>query len=250
MKRTVIPLSIVAAMALFFWAKGTFFSPEIRPSAKSVEALQTSATPALTATRTTDTPASGNSAGHSALASPPAKRSQDPRVSLNAMSTVLVDALRGKKNLEQIVQHLKISGQAPVVTRESNKATGEMTIVRTENPLPGTRYFHAQYFTDENNQRFVQHMSFEFKPGPHAMNDAVRAAIQSFSLGAPTERTDDFVKWDLEDNYILWIKRKSARDLQNDPFKAYDIKKDNGTVQMALEQEIHGSEGDEHHHGH
>lgn len=245
MKRMALPLTLLALVALSFWVKGQFFSPS--PRTTPVKLTNTADPEDLSAVTPRQLPAMAQAAATGSSATETTSQEQEARASLNTMSAILKSAISGQK-LENLVQQLRKSGQDPIMTRQNNGVTGELTILRTQNPLPGTRYFHAQYFTDENNERYVQHMSFEFKPGPHSMSEAVKAAMQNFSLGAPSERRDDFVQWELEDNYVLWIKRKSLRDLQNDPFKANDPKKDLGTVQMALEQNIHDADTEGHGH--
>ncbi|KYG67367.1 hypothetical protein AZI86_10255 [Bdellovibrio bacteriovorus] len=252
MNRALVPLLIVAVIALGLWGR---------------EQMKRSQTPATTSDFLTGQSGNGSAtAGEtSAQAQPQGQTQQGPpskqaatntvsdsksngnaKASLSKMSYFLLDAARGNKNFERIVSDLKKSGQNPVVTRDSNPASGDMFIIRTQSPLPGTRYFHAQYFTDENNKPFVQHMSFEFQPGPTSMADAVQTAIRNFALGEPTDRKADFVQWDLDEDYVLWIKQKAAKDLKDDPFKAYDPKTDVGTIQMTVELKIH-DDGDKSH---
>ena len=166
--------------------------------------------------------------------------------SLHSMAKTLAEFSKPEAHIKDLVQSLQFQEQEPVVTRNQNPDTGEMLIVRTQKPLDGTRYFHAQYFSDESGKGFVQHMSFEFQPGPDAMKQATLAVEKSFpDLGIPQTQTNDFVSWNLDENHILWIKQLNARDLEEDPFNAYSPE-DVGTVRVAVELEIHG--GSEHHH--
>ena len=161
--------------------------------------------------------------------------------SLTEMTDTLSEYSQGKMHLVDLVSELERTQQAPVVTRDANAYTGEMAIVRTKNPLPGTRYFHAQYFADEHNEPFVQHMSFEFKPGPSAMADALDAVKKSFpQLGSPTETSGDFVEWAVDEHHILWVKKMAQDDLKENPFNAYSSN-DIGTIRVAYETEPHGS---------
>jgi hypothetical protein len=165
---------------------------------------------------------------------------------LEEMTQTLSQFSKREAQLRDLVEYLKTQRQEPVVTRDQNAETGEMVIVRTQRPPDGTRYFHAQYFSDEEGKGFVQHMSFEFQPGPTSMIDATEAVQKSFpSLGNPQTRKDDFVRWNLDDNYILWIKKMTAEDLQDDPFNAY-TPADVGTVRVAVELEIHNHDDDHH----
>lgn len=243
MQRSVTLLIIVAAVALGLWGREKWSQSKTSAATRSTGVLSQGIGKSSSVV-TNSSPAVSLSA--TSLPNANQYRPADSKASLNEMSLVLVDAVRGSKNFEGIVQRLKQTGQDPVITRDGSATTGEMLIVRTKNPLPGTRYFHAQYFTDENNQRFVQHMSFEFQPSATAMADAVNAAVRNFSVGEPTERKADFMQWNLDENYVLWIKKKSVKDLQHDPFNAHDPKKDVGTVQMAVELKIH----DDEHEGH
>ena len=130
-------------------------------------------------------------------------------------------------------------GLEVVSTVDSNPYTGSLTVIRTNNSLPGTRYFHAQVFTDENNKSFVQHMSYEYRPSENAFAEAVAAAKKTFGLTKVADvRKDGFYSWNTDDGYIIWIKRMEKEDLKNDPFNAY-TDADIGTVRTAKELEIH-----------
>lgn len=158
---------------------------------------------------------------------------------LQDMTQTLFQFTRPESQLRDLVDYLERNRQEPIIVRNSNPDTGEMVTVRTKSPLPGTRYFHAQYMTDENNKGFVQHMSFEYQPGPTAMNDAIAAVQNAFpNLAAPQSHKEDFIRWNLDEDYIVWIKRMGPKDLENDPFNAY-TSEDVGTVRVAIELEIH-----------
>lgn len=159
--------------------------------------------------------------------------------SLNNMAATLFEFARPGARLDSLLEFLKSSHQDPFVVNDSNADTGTMTIVRTNSPLPGTRYFHAQYFEDENGEKFVQHMSFEFKPGPDSLREAMASVEKTFgSLGKPSEQQKDFVQWELQDGYVLWIKRLNAQDLADNPFNAYSAS-DVGSIRIAIEQSPH-----------
>lgn len=164
--------------------------------------------------------------------SPVVKTDQD---SLHQMATVLFEFTQEDRSLQDLLTSLEQAGQKPYTMRDRNEYTGEMTIVRTKNPFPGTRYFHAQYFGDKDNEAMAQHMSFEYKPGPRALNDAITAVEKSFpDLGEPTMRKENFVQWDLDDGYVVWVKKMSAEDLKDDPFNKYSAE-DEGSIRVAVE---------------
>jgi hypothetical protein len=163
---------------------------------------------------------------------------------LSNMVQMVSQFTQAPNRLEELLRYLKNSGQDPMLTRDNNPYTGDMMIVRTNNPFPGTRYFHAQYFQNASGEPFVQHMSFEYKPGSTALADAVTAIKNTFpNLSDPTVQSADYVQWKLDDDYILWIKKLGPEDLKDDPFNAY-APQDVGTVRVAVELEIHGSENE------
>ena len=142
-------------------------------------------------------------------------------------------------DVEALKETLTKRGLEVVSTVDSNPYTGSLTVIRTNNSLPGTRYFHAQIFTDENNKDFVQHMSYEYRPSENAFAEAVAAAKKTFGLTKVADvRKDGFYSWNTDDGYIIWVKRMEKEDLKNDPFNAY-TDADIGTVRTAKELEIH-----------
>ena len=173
--------------------------------------------------------------------SPAREMSHDKELrGLEDMSRTLSEYTQGQRSYADLLSYREKSHQEPVVAKDSNPATGDMMVVRTKSPLPGTRYFHAQYFNDENGVPFPQHMSFEFRPGVQSMAEAIAYVQRTFSgLKSPVIQKDDFIKWDLDGDYVVWIKKMAAQDLRDDPFNAY-TSSDVGTVRVAVEQDIHG----------
>ncbi len=171
----------------------------------------------------------------------------EEKQSLQNMTGTLAAFATSERTIDELMEYLKASKQEPVMAEDKNDYTGSMFVVRTNNPFPGTRYFHAQYFQDETGKKFVQHMSFEYKPGPQAMQDAVAAVQQSFKgLGKPQSQKGDFAMWELDHGYVVWIKKQSAEDLENNlinPSTDADI----GTIRVAVEQNPH-DDIDEHGH--
>ncbi len=163
--------------------------------------------------------------------------------SLSEMSRTLFAYTRPGIPLKDLVSYLQRSKQEPQVGHDRNPYTGDMAIVRVKTPLPGTRYFHAQYFADSDGTSFVQHMSFEYKPGPEAMRQAIAAVKASFpGLGAPKTAKPDFIEWALPEGRTVWIKKMAAEDLADDPYNAYGPR-DIGTIRVAIESDVHGHEG-------
>ncbi len=146
---------------------------------------------------------------------------------------------RQKKTSADVEGYLKGLGLSPMIKKDSNDTTGVMYLIRTKNKLPGTRYFHAQVFGDVGEDQFIQHVSFEFKPGPDSMQKAKEVVKSIFAIKKPPlSEKNDFVAWKIENDYEVWIKVLDQKDLQNNPFNAY-TKADVGSVRVALEASIH-----------
>lgn len=146
---------------------------------------------------------------------------------------------RGKQSLNKMMQELTAAGLDPVVAKDFNPDTGKMLIIRTNEALPGTRYFHAQYFEDDdqNKEPFRQHMSFEIRNSPDCMSVArkmVEARLGK-KLGQPTRvRGDEWAEWK-KGGESIWIQRLAAQDLSHDRFNAR-TGADIGTCRVAIEQ--------------
>jgi hypothetical protein len=176
--------------------------------------------------------------------SPQSSSAADPVAlkSLADMSRTLREFSQAPTRIHDLVDYLRRTRQDPKVVADRNPYTGEMAIVRTANPLPHTRYFHAQYFSGGDEAGFMQHMSFEFKPSPDAFAQAVRSVQDAFGLGEPKFARDGYAQWSLDESgYIVWVKKLSLDELRDDPFNSY-TEKDVNTVRVAIEAEIHGDD--------
>ncbi|MBT7608306.1 MAG: hypothetical protein HN576_01025 [Bacteriovoracaceae bacterium] len=160
----------------------------------------------------------------------------ESRLALSSIMSQFSNPQRKKEEMITMLNELKL---APILKEDSNGDTGSMTVIRTEKTLPGSRYFHAQYFSDSNGQT-LQHLSFEFRPGPGAMEKAVATVIKEFNIQTdPTMKKDGFISWNKNNRYTIWIKRLTLEDFKGDPFNAY-VPDDVGTIRVAMELEIHG----------
>lgn len=188
------------------------------------------------------------------LAMPPAKSiakqldglsavTKEEKASLNTLASVLFEETRGPAKPHELVNRLVQLGYEPLVARDSNDYTGSMVIVRTKNALPGTRYFHAQFFSDERGEYYPQYVSFEFRPS-QSMDEVVQSLENSFGrLGRPTTNDGVWMTWKLPNDYTLWIKRLDKQDLAGDPFNAYSAQ-DLNTLKVAIEKDVPGHEDD------
>lgn len=178
-----------------------------------------------------------------APASGQAKHSSEYRALL-AMSHLMALAVKPDTTLEKLVTRLVEYGVEPEISHSTNSETGDQFNLRTKNPFKGTRNFKALYFGSAGITPFPQHLSFEFRPGPTAMKDAVSAIEQAFpNTGKAVEENETFRKYKLADDYILWVKKMSSQDLADDPDIVYDPA-DAGTIRIAIEPEIHEGESD------
>ncbi|MCC6137325.1 MAG: hypothetical protein IT287_01735, partial [Bdellovibrionaceae bacterium] len=64
------------------------------------------------------------------------------------MSSLLKNYAISNLNMNDVIDDLEKRNMDPLLLKDSNPYTGTMYVLRTDSPLPGTRYFHAQYFTD------------------------------------------------------------------------------------------------------
>ena len=141
---------------------------------------------------------------------------------------------------EFLVQKLNEAGLKPLVVQDFNDFTGKMIVVRTGETLPGTRYFHAQYFEDEDKKPFLQHMSFEYRPDEKSLDEAIDAVRKAFGKNVgPVQRcTKDFAAWEFGD-MTAWCHQLGEEDIQSDDPSRARSKEDIGAVKCAIEQNPH-----------
>lgn len=151
------------------------------------------------------------------------------------MNALLKSYALGAFTLNDVIDDLEKRNMEPVLLTDANDHTGTMYVLRTESPLPGTRYFHAQYFTDGKKEPFLQHMSFDVKPEKTAFQDSIAAIKKIFGkLQAPTINKKGFVMWPWKNGYNIWVQKMEKEDLEGDPFNAYAAN-DEGTIKIAVE---------------
>lgn len=167
--------------------------------------------------------------------------SRDER-SAYTLTKLIARAHKNPNSPEAVVTELNDRNLQPTMATESNPYTGAVTFIRTENTLPGVRYFHAQYLSDKpgiENEALLEHMSFELRPSATVFEDARKIVYASFAeADKPEVDEKDFVMWRLNEGRIAWVKRLSLEEMQNNPFNAYD-KSDLGTVRIAVELDPH-----------
>jgi hypothetical protein len=138
---------------------------------------------------------------------------------------------------KELAKELKAAKLKPVIARDANKDTGELALVRTEDALPGTRYFHAQVFEDGKGMSHAQHLSFEIRPGKDSMEVATSLIKQNFrDLGTPLMQKDDYVMWRNRDGRIVSARRLDAEALRDNYFNAHSAE-DVGTIWVTSEDD-------------
>ncbi|RZA01514.1 MAG: hypothetical protein EOP11_17395 [Proteobacteria bacterium] len=149
----------------------------------------------------------------------------------------LLSNYQGFNNAKDLAGELKAAKLNPVIARDSNKDTGELAMVRTEDALPGTRYFHAQVFENGQGQSHAQHLSFEIRPGKDSMEVATSLIKQTFrDLGTPLMQRDDYVMWRNREGRIVSAKRMGLEDLRDNYFNAHSPE-DIGTIWVTSEDD-------------
>ena len=153
---------------------------------------------------------------------------------INMMTEFLKESI-AQPDLKLTLQRLQKLQMSPTYSQDSNPETGSFYIIRTEKPLRGTSYFHAQYFSDTDKKPFLQHMSFEIPPGKTSFTFAAETVKSFFpKISAPSLQQDGFIMWKWQKGYNVWIQRLTVDDLLSDPFNAYTAQ-DEGTVRIAIE---------------
>ena len=232
LKRLLIGLLFLAGLALVITA--------LRPT-REAPGAPSSATnyPTSVARQARDASEAAGEANRAPVASPSPIATPAPgEPPLRAMLSLLAEMTKPGRRLTDLVSYLESSGQKPFIVDNKNEFTGEMTIVRTKSPFPNTRYFHAQFFSDDGGP-FLQHLSFEYKASPTALAEALQTVREVFpGLGKPMHETPGFTQWAVEDGYVVWCKKLEKEDLVGNPFNAYSSE-DLGTVRCAVELNPH-----------
>lgn len=124
------------------------------------------------------------------------------------------------------------------VTANQNPDTGSMYFIKSTSNIPGTRYVHAQIL-GEGKEKFVQHLSFEYKGQGKSFNEAVTVAQSMVgSDQKPAIISENYMQWKISESHILWVKKLTKDELLNDPIYPHS-EEDLGTIKIAIEQEIH-----------
>jgi hypothetical protein len=173
--------------------------------------------------------------------SPPAKPITLNIKNIRQMTHILKTSVESP-SLQSTLDLLQKMQMQPSLIQETNRDTGTLSVVRTEKPLKGTRYFHAQYFSSDKQKPFLQHMSFEIPPGKESLRTAAQSIKDTFGSLPPADvQTPDMIAWTWKGKYTIWAMKLSKDALVSDAFNAYSAQ-DEGTVRIAVELDIHSGE--------
>lgn len=166
--------------------------------------------------------------------------SEQHRRSLAQLTQVLKDYGAIESDRPGLLEKLETARLRPQNRKDENPYTGSLNIVRTQKPLPGTRYFHAQFFSNEDGSENLQHLSFEFRPGEQSFEAVLQALKTQLGLEQLqlTQQTERFRSWRTPEGYVLWVKVLEESDLVNDPFNAYTLD-DVGVIRVGFERDPH-----------
>ena len=169
--------------------------------------------------------------------------SKTPEESLSFYGSALKNLILGDVELSKLLSELEAMGLNPSRVEDKNDYTGNMTIIRTNENLPGTRYFHGQFFSNENGGHDLQHLSFDFEGGISDMSQIGNVLSQSMGISStPEVSRDGYRKFRVNESYILWAKlltKDDYNDMKSDPYKAYSQSDIGKVIRVAIEQEIH-----------
>lgn len=162
--------------------------------------------------------------------------------SVDDLTKILSFAVRKDISTKSFLELIKTTGLVPVATTNKNPDTGSMTTVRTSNTLPGTRYFHAQFFGEDTLKDFPQHISFEIRPSTSSMAVAIKMIEQNFKGDLKREESrEGYNRWSTGECQIIWSKKLTLEDIEDSPINPRE-KSDVGTVWVAVEHDIHCGE--------
>lgn len=228
--RIATGLLVIAAATFYLWPKGKAEEAAV-PAAQAVNEEAPAIAPSRAIASTA--PSVSGAAGAARLADSPLNDGE--KKSAAALMSLLSRADEVGKSPRALFDALGQAGLKPVAAKNSNEYTGTLWTVRTDNTLPGTRYFHAQLFGE--GETHMQHASFEIRPGADSMNTALDLVRQANpDLGRPEIEREDYVLWKKKGGKVISVKRLNAEELRDSRFNAH-APEDAGTIWVTSEDE-------------
>lgn len=142
---------------------------------------------------------------------------------------------------QALVAELQTLGLEPRPTFTNSDSAGRITVVSTQESVdPNTRYFWAQFRgSNDGAEEFMQIMTFEFRPGPTAMDEAQAMVKKIFAL----ERAPDYssavaVSWDINEFYEVLINTINEAHLKNGVMDRQYTTEDLGVIQVTVQVKV------------
>lgn len=164
--------------------------------------------------------------------------------SVNHIVKTISQAIAKKSNSNQFMKAIQALHLRPKFIDEGSNALGSMVTVRTHDALEGTRYLHGQFTGEKNNADYLQHVSFQIRPGSNSFQKAVEILNQYLPKNKTVkESASDYVLYSTDDGYVAWAKIATREDLKANKYNA-SSKEDVGSVIVTIEQDIHDMDDD------
>lgn len=168
--------------------------------------------------------------------------------SVNSLVKTISQAIAQRSNSNNFMKAVQALNLKPKFIDEGTTAVGSMVTVRTHDALEGTRYLHAQFTGVKNNADYLEHVSFQIRPGSNSFQKAVEILNQFLPKTKKVkESSSDYVLYNTDDGYVAWAKIATREDLKSNKYNA-SSKEDVGSVIVTIEQEIHDMDEDGHSH--
>lgn len=164
--------------------------------------------------------------------------------SISIITKALGRTLSQKMNSTEFMKLLTDLKLKPKFMDQGSSALGSFISIRTNNTLDGTRYIHAQFTGEHKKADYLQHFSFQIRPG----SDSFEQANKLLNQILPKNRTikesyNDYALYSTSDGYVAWVKIADIDDLRSNKYNAYSPD-DVGSIIVTVEQEIHGMDED------
>ena len=169
--------------------------------------------------------------------------------SLKQLNESLVKVFEFRKEPKEMINFLEDAGLKAIVDKKDSPYLGTTWVVHSDQSLPGTRYYHAEYDGDDADHLFLRYLSYEYAPGDKSFNEVIKSIESSYPVKEKKILiVDTIVHYEMEKDgipYTLGVKKLNAEDLRNDPIYPHD-ENDIGAISVKLQLNIE----DEHNHGH
>ena len=167
--------------------------------------------------------------------------------SLKQLNESLVNVFKYRKEPNEMINFLEDAGLKAIVDKKNSPYLGTTWVVHSDQSLPGTRYYHAEYDGDDADHLFLRYLSYEYAPGDKSFNEVIKSIESSYPVQEKKIIiADSIVHYEMEKDgipYTLGVKKLNAEDLRNDPIYPHD-ENDVGAISVKLQLNIE----DEHDH--